>query len=213
MRKLKLEPSGLADGGKADVTSLAIFGDTAKHTVDLPKTFELVDGARVTWTFPSPVSGNTGVQYVTSNTGGSTPITIDTTSTANYTKQYRLTVNTSPGSVNPPSLTSSQWVDEGKTVNVTTDSYVPSGVNRYRFNGWSGDVSDIFESTNVLMNAPKTATAKYKLQHEITFQQTGIPGGVPWNVNVDGTDHAGPYSQWFDEFDVVDFSFQNPVPA
>jgi len=63
------------------------------------------------------------------------------------------------------------------------------------------------------MNAPKTATANYKLQHQITFQQTGIPGGVPWNVKVDGTDHAGPYSQWFDEFDFVDFSFQNPVPA
>ena len=89
----------------------------------------------------------------------------------------------------------------------------PSGVDRYRFNGWSGDASDIFESTNVLMNAAKTATANYKLQHQITFQQTGIPAGVPWNVKVDGTDHAGPYSQWFRRVRFVDFSFQNPVTA
>ena len=46
--------------------------------IDLPKTYELVNNARVTWSFPSTVPGSTGVQYVTSNTGGSTPITLDT---------------------------------------------------------------------------------------------------------------------------------------
>jgi hypothetical protein len=216
LRKLTLQASGLPAGvtGKATVTSRAIFNDTAPHTFDLPKTLEIVDGARVEWKFTSPLDGEAaGVRYVTSNPGGSTPLTIDTTSTATYTKEFRLTVNASPATVSPPSLTPSKWVPAGQTVGITTDAFVPSGVDRYRFNGWSGDASGIFEDTDVVMDAPKTATANYKLQHQITFQQTGIPAGVPWTVNVDGTDHAGPYSVWFDEFDFVDFGFQDPVPA
>jgi len=215
LRKLTLQASGLPAGvtGQVKVTSRSLFNDSAEHTFNLPKEFDVVDGARVDWKFTTPISGGAGIQYVTSNPGGSTPITINTTSTAAYHTEYRLTVNTSPGGVNPPSLTPSQWVEAGKTVTVTTDAYVPSGVDRYRFNGWSGDAAGIFEDADILMNAPKTATANYALQHQVAFQQTGIPSGVPWTVNVDGTDHAGPYSAWFDEFDFVDFSFQDPVAA
>ena len=44
-------------------------------------------------------------------------------------------------------------------------------------------------------------------------EPNGDSGGVPWTVNVDGIDHPGPYSAWFDEFHLVHFAFEDPVPA
>ena len=61
------------------------------------------------------------------------------------------------------------------------------------------------------MDAAKTATANYVLQYLIGFDQTGIPAGVPWSVNVEGTDHSGPYSQWFDQSALVHFTFPDTV--
>jgi hypothetical protein len=152
---------------------------------------------------------------VTGNTGDSTFIDQDITDTAIYGKQFFLTTGTSPSNVAAlaSSLTASQWVPSGSTIGITTNDFVTSGADRYRFRFWTGDVSSIFTSTNVLMDAPKTATADYVLQHLVNFAQTGIPSGVPWNVTVRGTEHAGPYSEWFDEFSSVSFAFQDPVPG
>jgi hypothetical protein len=100
---------------------------------------------------------------------------------------------------------------------------VPSGADRYRFRSWSwtGGGAGIpgVTSANIGMAGPTTATADYALQHQISFDQTGIPSGVPWNVTVRSVEHSGPYSEWFDErgifgeFTTVDFSFQDPVPG
>ncbi|HET9015882.1 MAG TPA: hypothetical protein VFN57_09810 [Thermomicrobiaceae bacterium] len=216
---LTLETVGLPNAGRATVTSQAIFNDTAPHAVDLATqgTMTIVHNGHASWSFPSPVPGATGVQYVTGSLGsdGTTFIDQDVVSTAVYGTQYRLTVDTSPGVVaaGDGSLTPSQWVPKGQTVTLTTDPYVPAGADRYRFRWWTGDVSDISPSTTVLMDAPRTATAAYVLQHHVTFDQAGIPAGVPWTVMVDNVAQAGPYDAWFDEYTSVSFGYQDPVPA
>ena len=229
LHTLSLKTVGLPNGGSADVTSRAIYGDTNAHPVTLPHAFCtdgsippfnadcITENARVSWSFPSPVMDGAGTRYVTGNTGDSTFMDQDITSTAIYGKQYLLTTATSPDVVKSlaTTFTPTQWVASGSTIGVTTDDFVPSGVDRYRFRGWSwtGDGSSIFSSASILMDAPKTATADYVLQHQITFDETGIPGGVPWNVTVRGVEQSGPYSQWFDESTSVGFTFQDPVPG
>jgi len=232
VHKLTLRTIGLPDGGSAKVTSRAIYGDANEHTQSLPHVYCddpttlsfpapsstcVTHNARVSWSFPSPVAGTPGVRYVTGNTGDSTFIDQDVTSTAIYGQQYFLTTQTSPANVKSlaATLTPSQWAASGSTIGITTDALVPSGADRYRFRSWSwtGDGNSTSLLANILMDAPKTATADYVVQHQITFDQTGIPAGVPWNVTVRGVEHSGPYSEWFDEFDSVAFGFQDPVPG
>jgi hypothetical protein len=155
------------------------------------------------------------VRYVTGvSEQDDVPMTSDVTSTALYGKQNFLTVNTTPAGVAAidPSLTASQWVPNGQTVALNTDTYIPTGVDRYRFQWWTGDINSIFNSTTIVMDGPKTATAAYALQHYVTFTQTGIPAGVPWSVIVNGVTQTGPFSDWYDDSSYVDFAYQDPVP-
>ena len=214
-----LKTVGMPTAGSATVTSLAIFNDNAPHVENLAttNTFTIVDGGHASWTFPSPVNGSPGVRYVTLSHGsdGPTPINSNVVDTANYDQQDLLTVNTFPASIGSmdASLTATQWVLDGTTVTLNTDDNIPvGGVDRYHFTRWSGDISSAFSTTSILVDGPKTATAFYVLQHNLTFDQTGIPGSVPWKVWVDGTPHDGPYSQWFDEYSYVSFVYQDPVP-
>jgi hypothetical protein len=219
LHTLTLNTTGLPAGvvGQAFVTSQAIFNDPFGHTADLPKNYDMVDQVHAAWTFVTPIAGGAGVRYVTGSSGSGGPIVIngDITSTATYGTEYQLTVNTNPSSVQSLAtlLTPSEWVSAGATVNINTNDFIPSGPDRYRFRFWTGASTDIFTATTVLMDAPKTATANYALQHLVTFDETGIPTGVPWTVRVRNVDHSGPYSEWFDEFSLVSFSFQDPVPA
>jgi hypothetical protein len=221
---IHLDATGLPSAGTVSVTSAAITGDNNAHQESLPFNADVVDGAHVSWSFPTPVAGSPGVQYVTSDpgSGGSAVISADQSDVASYTKQDRLTVNTAPGflSGTDGTLTPSQWVNDGATASLTTDSLIPSGVDRYRFDNWGGDLSALTTSAGILMNGPKTATANYVLQHNITFGQTGIPTSVPWVVTVDGTaqivSNTSPatssYNQWFDDGSFHTFVYQNPVP-
>jgi hypothetical protein len=215
---LTLRTVGLPNAGHATLTSLAYFNDTAPHDVDLStqSVFRVVDRAHITWSWPSPVSGAPGVRYTTGDNGGDGPTPIDSeiSDTALYGEQDFLTVNTAPASVaaSDASLTGSQWVPHSQTVTLTTDPFVPSGADRYRFTSWTGGLNSTSTTAGITMNGPQTATANYTLQHQVTFAQTGIPGGVPWTVTVNGVAQAGSYSAWYDHGSFVDFSYQDPVP-
>lgn len=219
LHTLTLKTAGLPAGvdGEAFVTSQAIFNDPFAHTNTLPQDYSVVEGVHVGWRFPTPVAGPPGVRYVTGSAGSGGPMVIDRdmTFTANYGTEYQLTVNTEPSAVQSmaTSLTPSQWAPAGSTVGIDTDAFIPSGSDRYRFRFWTGDATGIFTATSVGMTSPKTATANYALQHFITFDETGIPSGVPWTVTVRGDSNPGPYSVWFDEDTFVSFGFQDPVPA
>lgn len=129
------------------------------------------------------LSGGTGTQYVFASwsTGGtnyaqSDAITMDSpvTATAYWSTQYYLTVSSAYGSP-----LGSGWYDSGDTAYASVSSnIVPGGTGtRYVFGGWTGDASGSGATSNgIIMNTPKTATATWKTQYQLTFTVT--PSGT-----------------------------------
>jgi hypothetical protein len=147
-------------------------------TVTLPFATVIDDGSSHSYSFPTPVNDpNPGIRYVTTTAPGTIDGSMDVSVTATYTTQYFLTVQAVPpaAAAGDVSLTPSQWVAAGNTVNLTTDALIDlGGGNRYRFGNWSGDASGTSPATTVLMTGPKTATANYVLQHLLTVNTTGL---------------------------------------
>jgi hypothetical protein len=182
----------------------------------LPSVQGVADGTSHQITFVSPISDSVdplGTRYVTSPTSRSVVVTGPTTVTANYTTQFNLSVNTSPGFLPDTTLTPSGFRDAGTVVNLTTDPLIPSPSQgrRYRFESWSGDLT-VASPPSVTMDRPRSVTANYVQQELVDFEQNGIPGGVPWHVTVAGTIHPGPDSEWMDSGPSQPFSYESPVP-
>jgi hypothetical protein len=212
---VSLDETGLPNtvAHTVSVTGAAINGDGNAHVLNLPFTSQVVDGATFSFSYPTPVNDpSPGIRYVTSDTGQDVTLTSDFSDTAAYSEEDFLTTNTNFGPPPPPSLTPSGWHARGSTVSLTTDAILSTPPDRWRFDHWSGGASGTTPDSSIVMNGPQTATANYVLQHLITFDESGIPLAVPWTVTVDGTSHAGPYNQWFDDGSSHSFSYQSPVP-
>jgi len=173
-----------------------------------------------TWEYFS--SGSTTIGTGTEQTGS---VIVDVNGphiiTGNYGARYFLTVQT-----NLPSLvnaTGQGWYDANTYATISTQQGLDleSDALRYRFSDWSGgNVTDIRNpdspSTTVLMDAPKTVTANYLAQYNVTFCQTGIGSDCPaiclW---VDGeipyTGSELPASFWWDSGSIHTFAYQSPL--
>ncbi|HPP11846.1 MAG TPA: hypothetical protein PKW42_03855, partial [bacterium] len=130
---------------------------------------------QVTASVVSPVAGETGIRYVctgwtgtgdvpTSGTATSVTFTITNNSTItwNWKVQYYLTTQADPvqaGTVTP----ASNWYDSGSQVQVQATAN-PS----YVFDHWSGDLSGSTNPTVVTVNAPRTVTAVFLGQVNLT---------------------------------------------
>jgi len=134
-------------------------GDTAYATLD---TGTVTDGGtRYVFTGWSGDASGTGLT--------SDGITMDgaKTATADWKTQYYLTVTSdydTPGGM--------EWYDGGVTAYATLDTGTVSGGagTRYVFTGWSGDASGTgLTSDGILMNEPKTATANWQTQYQLTM--------------------------------------------
>jgi hypothetical protein len=195
-------------------------------TVNLPFSTNFEDGSTHTFSFQSTVTdpnnvvcvGQTcqfGHRWVTSDPGGTVTITGNFSHTAVYQSQFLLVIIADPAgaAAGDASLTPSGYFNEGSVATLTTDPFVSAGAgDRYRFDHWNfnGDPSP---TTSVLVNGAQIIFAEYALQHQLTFTQVGIPAGVPWTVTVDGTAHAGPFSDYFDDGSAANFAYQTPVPG
>jgi hypothetical protein len=149
------------------------------------------------------------VPFETGNTTADATVTL----TCAYRHEYRLTVNTSPAAaaVGNATLTASNWFQSGTTVPLSADANVPAATgSRYHFDHWeSGPLT--LPDASITMSSPKTATAVYRLQRLISFDETGIPAATTWHVTVGGAPHTGPYSEWVDDQSSLSFSYQSPV--
>ena len=147
------------------------------------QTFTWVENSTHTLSVTSPQSGGTGVQYVYtswSDEGAqSHTYTVpgsDTTVTANFKKQYQLTVNSAHG--NPHGA---GWYDAGSTANFSVTSPDYHGSTRYVFVNWSGDYSGTSKSGSVTMDGPKSVTANWKTQYKLKVNSShGNPHGGGW---------------------------------
>ncbi|MEO0092432.1 MAG: T9SS type A sorting domain-containing protein, partial [candidate division WOR-3 bacterium] len=155
---------------------------------------------------PLTVSGGAGIQYVFTNWSGdatgttspSDPILMNgpKTATANWKTQYYLTVNSAH------STTSGEgWYDANTNAYASvTDSIVSGGAGtQYVFAGWTGDASGTKKTSNpILMNAPKTATANWTTQYELTMSATH------------GTTDPAIGTHWYDAGTVLTISASAP---
>ncbi len=125
-----------------------------------------IPGSTHTIAAPTTQSGESGTQYIwnTWSDGGALSHTVTpngaTTYTANFTTQYLLTTNVSPGgggTITASPVSASGYYDNGTSVQLTAAA---TGSNA--FTGWSGDLSDSTNPQSVTMSASRTVTASFQ---------------------------------------------------
>ena len=127
--------------------------------------------------------------------------------TANYGVQYQLTLATAPGSgtAHITGAATGDWFDSGSTVNVSADLNVAKATGeRYHFSAWSGASTSTSLSTSVTMDAPKSLTANYGVQYELSLA-TG-PAAVG-TVHISGAANG----DWFDSGSTVNLTADQNV--
>ena len=157
-------------------------------TYSWAQAFIWVSGSSHTIATTSPQSAEAGAQYVWTswNDGGnmshSVAPTTNTTYTANFTKQYYLTMNAGVGGGVSPA---SGWFDSGQSVQIQATPNLG-----YGFTGWTGSGTGSYTGTNnprtITMNAPITESAGFASAVQITVRTN--PAGRTFNV--DGTDYS-----------------------
>ncbi len=186
----------------------------------LPFSTLVADGTFHSFSFPSPVPdlvNPAGIRYVTTAAAFAGTVTGNISRTAVYTTQFRTNFvqfgipSAVPWSVTVNGVTHSgpfnDWFDSGSAVSFAYQDPVPGSTPGRRFVLIGTSVASPFTAS-----APTTVVGTYKLQLFVLFDQVGIPGGVPWMVTVNGTSHAGPFSDWFDDGTTFVFAYQDPVP-
>ncbi|MGD0552784.1 MAG: C10 family peptidase [Sedimentisphaerales bacterium] len=143
----------------------------------------VTSGTTVTLTAPSTASGQTFTGWTGDVPSSSQTISFSMngtkTVTANYvTPSYTLTVNSSGAGASSVSIASSTGHDgitpynktvlAGTSVNLQAPQYVGSGASRMSFTGWSGSLTDGNQSITFSMNEPKTVTANYASDPQIS---------------------------------------------
>jgi hypothetical protein len=140
-------------------TGLSFSVDGTSYTAT--QTFSWASGSSHTMATTSPQSGGTGIQYVGGNWSDGGPIsrtvtpTTNKTYTANFTKQYYLTMI--PGTGGTVSPTSS-WRNSGSAVSISA-----TPASGYHFSNWSGSGTGSYSGPNnpasITMSGPITEAA------------------------------------------------------
>ncbi len=148
--------------------------------------------------------------------GTTNPVSVTMSSarsvTAEYVKQFKLTLSTLPvagigGAGNPSASPSSAsgFYDSDTSVSISADTTVAIAAgSRWRFDQWSGDASGTTNPVSVTMSSARSVTAEYVKQFQVTFGQSGI--GVDTGTHTVGTIGGAaktaaelPLTDWFDE--------------
>ena len=109
------------------------------------------------------------------------------------------------------------WYESGDTAHATlTDGTVSGGTGiQFVFTGWSVDATGTgLTSDDILMDGPKTATANWKTQYQVSFAQTGsaVAPTVTYTANTDPTT-AVPFDVWVLAGSEISYAYQDPVPG
>jgi hypothetical protein len=155
--------------------------------VDESVSITVPDGSTLSYVYPSPVSGVSGVRYVLTAVNPSSPQTVNgpLTITGTYKTQYLLTVLTNPSGLTPQPTRSpagesgpanSWWYDASTNVLLTAQSVIG-----YAFINW--DVDSVPQGAGVVsitvnMNAAHTATAHYQAIPPTASVQTATGTGT-----------------------------------
>ncbi len=189
-------------------------------------------GTQAIFSVTAPFSAGTGTQYVLnawsgsgagaySGSGTSYLVTMNNaiSEAANWITQYYLTVNNTGFG----STSGSGWYNTGSSTQVTIPSNIVSGTagTQYVFSGWTGDTSGSGSTSNsIIMNSPKTASATWIMQYQLTFAVTPsgsgstTPTGSLWvdsgPLSISITPNSGySFSQWTTKNGLISFDNSN----
>ncbi len=164
-----------------------VFDGTAGTARGQNITFNVTAGT-YSYRVASPLSGGPGVRYLTPQASGTLTVGARPVSVPEpFTAQYLLMVSSAPTS-DGHATPSNGWY--GSSTPVTLQAYPSSG---YRFTGWTSPNATGYRGPNnpetLTLGAPleEVATFAPALTYDLTFQETGIPAGTLWSVNVSGT--------------------------
>jgi len=169
------------------------------HSVEVPASVSLAS-----WTQGVFVQWNDGNSSNVRNVF----VDSDVTMTAEYVTQYYLTVKKNPSYVGA-TVTGQGWYNNGTIAVANCTSLVPGTTYRYVFVNWTGDAFGNSPTLYILMNSPKTVTANYKEQYNVTFTTYGCEGSP--HIIVDSVTYSLPCSFWLDSGSSHTFSYESPV--
>jgi uncharacterized repeat protein (TIGR02543 family) len=162
--------------------ALLTVDGTDYTAADMPLSFNWESGSQHTFKFASALSVNSGKQYVWESSTGLSALRNDTLTVmasgninGTFVTQYWFAVSSEHGTVG-----GSGWYFDGTSAHATLNTLTVAVDNntRYSFAGWSGAASGSGSpSGDILMNAPKTATATWELQYLVTFVANPTSGG------------------------------------
>jgi uncharacterized repeat protein (TIGR02543 family) len=143
-------------------------------------------GSTASFSVSSPDDHGDGSRHVFTNWSGDSTATVPSVSlvmgspktvTAHWKLQYQLTVDSDYGSPQ-----GEDWYDSGSTAAFSVSSFDDHGDgSRHVFTGWSGDSTATTPSASLTMGSPKTVTAHWKLQYQLTVEsEHGNPQGEGW---------------------------------
>jgi hypothetical protein len=209
-------------------TVLTVNGNPKTYG-NLPYSFWADSGSSVTYSFSSTVSSSIpGQRYrliaIHSPTSPFTATGPESIS-GEYCQQWQVTIaqlgldSTATGTVvtvngsakaytNLPFI---DWVDSGSTVTYAYSDPVLSTVSgkRFKLTSVTGSASPITVTSSV------TVTGNYKIQYQVTFDQTGVGTDFTGTVlTVDSVNYGNtslPVSFWWDKDSSHTFTFQSPL--
>lgn len=145
------------------------------------------------------------------------PVTEETT----WQHIYQLNVSSSHGTTG-----GAGWYEVGQNVQASIDKTTETNGTeiQYVFSGWGGDASGTGSTSNtIVMDGPKSATAKWNTQYKLTFSQTGLEESAIWGVingpmlTINGTVLAVgdlPYvTGWVNSGAVVQYTYSDSMTS
>jgi uncharacterized repeat protein (TIGR02543 family) len=190
------------------------FGSSSLTVLTTTPTGVWLD-AGSSWSVNSPIIAGSGTEQWIATAGTSGTIGSATVVDPSYDHQYYLTVTSAYGTAS-----GAGWYSAGSTAYAGLDTGTVSGGagTQYVFTGWSGDASgSAFSSSNAItMNGPKTATANWETQYQVTFDaSSNVKGDSSATiVTVNGVPETAtslPCSVWVDSGSSVSYSFAGLV--
>jgi hypothetical protein len=148
--------------------------------------------ANTIWLTNATLTAPSGTERWNCFTGTSGIVTGATSINSTYVHQYYLTINSPHGS---PS--GSEWYNNGAYAHaILLSDTVPVEVGtQYIFSGWTGEASGSnMTSDSIIMNSPKTATAIWNTQYQLTFEVMPSGGASTTPTGANLWVNSGPLS-------------------
>ena len=148
--------SGLPPGTQWSVTFNGITKSSASNSI----TFTGVLPGNYTWNASAIIAVGSDTRYVAQASSGTISVPTELSVSLHYVKQYRVTIQPTPGGSTSPSGTS--WYDANSTINITA-----TPATGYEFVGWETNSSITFTNsssatTYAVINSPGTIVALFK---------------------------------------------------